>query len=451
MTPNARFHPSLAGWSLLALGLGSLLGVLGRVADLESVELLSIAVSPLGAIWMNALQMTVVPLVVAQILAAMVRPSGPTTLGGLGSRALILFLFLLVGAGILTVLICSQALTLVPVPPNLLASLQGQVIPVGLGEAAASGGVSFSEWLVGLVPRNPLEAAVNGDILQILIFTVLIGVAVGRLPEEQRDPLARVFRSFADATLILVSWIVWGTPLGVFSIMLSLTLGAGLGVLGLVVVFYILVCGLLLLATIGLYPLAAVFGRTSMRRFSRAALPAQIVAGTTQSSLASLPALVEGGRKELDLPGESTGFVLPLCVSTFKMNQAVSPTVKVLFLAHLFGVALTKAEITSFLIASILLGFTSVGIPRGSGGFTRLPLYLAVGIPIEGYLMLEAVKQSPVYDACATVLKVTGDMAAATLLSRKIRIPAREERPLDGPEGQAGRHEQKLTVGSGDD
>ncbi|MCJ7627641.1 MAG: dicarboxylate/amino acid:cation symporter [Longimicrobiales bacterium] len=418
MTPNARFHPSLGGWSLLALALGTALGLVGRAADLHGVQLLSELVSPLGALWMNALQMTVVPLLVAQLLSAMVRPSGTTTVAGLGGRSLALFLVLLVGGGLLTIVGTHQALGFLTPPPNLLESLKTLAIPAAMREASTSGPVGFSEWLVGMVPRYPLEAAVNGDILQILIFTVLIGVAVGRLPEEQRDPLAKVFRSLADAMLILVSWVVWGTPVGVFSIMLALSLGTGLGVVGVVALYFVLVCIALLLITAVLYPVAVFFGRTSILRFARAALPAQIVAASTQSSLASLPALIEGGRKELDLPDSSTGFVLPLCVSAFKMNQAVSPVVKAMFLAHFFGVSLSVPELTSFMVGTILIGFTSAGIPRGSAGFSRLPLYLAIGIPIEGYLMLEAVKQTPIYDACATVLNVTGDMAAATLLSR---------------------------------
>jgi len=378
-------------------------------------------VAPLGDLWMNALQMTVIPLVVALLLSAMVRPSGALPIGGLGGRALALFVVMLVSAGVLTLLATGPILSQFPVPAGLLEALEGQAIPAALQEATTPTATGFSDWLVSLIPTNPLEAAANGDILQVLIFTVLVGVAVGRLPDAQRDPVASVFRSLADAMLIMVGWVMWGTPVGVFSIMLNLTLGTGLAVVGMVALFFVMVCGAQLLAAGAHYPLAVLAGKVSLRRFARAALPSQIVAATTQSSLASLPALIEGGKDELDLPEESTGFVLPLCVSTFKMNQPVSPAVKVLFLAHFFQVPLTMGQIGIFLFGSILIGFTSVGIPRGGSVFTRLPLYLALGIPLEAYLMLEAVKHNPIYDATATVLNVTGDMAAATLLSRGSR------------------------------
>jgi Na+/H+-dicarboxylate symporter len=426
MTPQARFSPSVAGWSLAALGLGTVLGLVGRGMDVYGIRVLSDLVAPLGGLWMNALQMTVVPLVVAQLLAALVRPSGTTPLGSLGGRALGLFLVMLVAAGILTIFPTRFALSFFTPPEGLLESLQLQAIPAAIQEASEGGIGTFSEWIVALVPRNPLEAAVNGDLLQVLIFTVLIGVAAAHLPDEQRDPLARVFRSLADTMMILISWIMWGTPVGVFAIMLALTLGTGLSVVGLVGLFFILVCGVLVLAAILLYPLSSVLGKASIVRFAKAALPSQIVAATTQSSLASLPALIEGGRDELDLPEESTGFVLPLCVSTFKLNQTVSPTVRLLFLAHFFNVHLSVGELAMFILGSVLIGFTSVGIPRGTGGWSRVPLYLAVGIPIEAYVMVDAIKYTPIYDACATVLNVTGDMSAATLLSRGKREGARK-------------------------
>ncbi|MBT8398024.1 MAG: dicarboxylate/amino acid:cation symporter [Gemmatimonadetes bacterium] len=421
MTPSVKFHPSLGVWAIFGAALGAALGLLGRGAEMPGIQVFAEWISPLGQLWMNALQMTVVPLVVTLLLSTMIRPTGARAIGGLGGRALALFLLMLLGAGLLTLVAGSKILGFFPVPSGLLESIQGQLDPAFAQNVQADAPATFLDWLVGLVPPNPLEAAVRGDLLQVLIFTVLVGAALGRLPEGQRSPLSGVLNSLSEAMLILVSWVLWGTPVGVLSIMLNLTLGAGLAVVGLVALFFFLVCGALVFTTGTLYPLASLLGRTPLKKFAKAALPAQVVAASTQSSIASLPALIEGGKEGLDLPEEATGFVLPLCVSAFKMNQPVSPTLKMLFLAHFFEVTLNLGDMLIFLMGSILLGFTSVGIPRGSPGFTRLPLYLAVGIPIEGYLLLEVVKQNPVYDACATVLNVTGDMAAATILTRDQR------------------------------
>ncbi|MFH1764970.1 MAG: amino acid permease [Gemmatimonadota bacterium] len=168
--------------------------------------------------------------VVAQLLSALVRPSGTTSVAGPGGRSLALFIVFLVSGGYLTMLVTHQTLGFFTPPPNLLESLGSLAVPTGMLAASETGPLAFSDWLVGLIPRNPLEAAVRGDILQILIFTVLLGVAVGRLPDQQKDPLAAVFRSLADAMLIMVSWVVWGTPVGVFAIMLAHFFGVSLSI-----------------------------------------------------------------------------------------------------------------------------------------------------------------------------------------------------------------------------
>jgi Na+/H+-dicarboxylate symporter len=181
-------------------------------------------------------------------------------------------------------------------------------------------------------------------------------------------------------------------------------------------VYVILTCALLLVATALLYPLTVGLGRVGPLRFAKAFLPAQIVGASTQSSLAALPALVEGASTELDLPEESTGFVLPLCVASFKLNLAVSQPVDLLFLALVFGVPLGLGDIVAFMSGVILVSFGSPGVPRGAG-FSTLPFYLMVGVPIEGVVIVEAVKSIP--DIFFTVLNVTADMSVATILGKR--------------------------------
>jgi Na+/H+-dicarboxylate symporter len=395
--------------------------MVGRAQDIQAVHLLADVVSPLGALWMQSLQMIVVPLVVTQLLSALIRPAGSEPLGSLGGKTLVVFFSMASGTSLAIWFMVTRTLGFFRVREGFVESLQSQVIPSAIREAGTQTNGSIGDWIVGLVPRNPLEAFISGDIIQILVFTILIGLAVGRLPEDQRDPLARVIRSLAEAILILVSWIMWGMPVGVFSLMLSLTLGAGLSVVGLVGLYFVIVTVAMVVISLLVYPVAALFGRASLAAFARAALPAQIVAGTTQSSIASLPALVEGGREHLKLPESATGFVLPLCVSVFKLNQAASPLTKMLFLTYFLGIDLSAGEVIFFMVGAIALGLATPGIPRGSGGTVKLPLYLAVGIPIEGYVMMEPVKHMPIYDAAATILNVTGDMGAATILSRDDR------------------------------
>jgi Na+/H+-dicarboxylate symporter len=272
------------------------------------------------------------------------------------------------------------------------------------------------------LPNNLIEAARKGEIFPILVFTVFLGAAVRRLPEEKRLPLTRALQGLAEAMLTVARWILLGTPAGVFGLTYVAALHAGGAAAGMMTAFIVLVCALLALAIVLLYPITALLGRTSLRTFAKAAAPAQLVAISTQSSIAALPALVQGGADHLRLPARETGFVLPLCVSVFKLNRTVSATAKLLFLAYIYGVPISVGTFAIFLGTVIILSFGAVGVPQGGVAFSTLPAYIAAGIPLEGIVVLEATSMAP--DILKTVLNVTGDMSVATLLSRSSRTAA---------------------------
>jgi proton glutamate symport protein len=186
-------------------------------------------------------------------------------------------------------------------------------------------------------------------------------------------------------------------------------------VAGLIVV----VCFSLLVCTLLYYPLTAIFGRVRLRDFAYAVLPAQVMALSTSSSLASLPALVDGARDRLKLPESATGFVLPLCAALFKPNRTVSSTAKLLLLAHFFGVSLSAGAVVAFILTVVVLSFSTIGLPGGATAFKTLPAYVAVGIPVEALVIAEAVETIP--DLFKTLLNVTANMSVATLLSRSSR------------------------------
>jgi Na+/H+-dicarboxylate symporter len=166
----------------------------------------------------------------------------------------------------------------------------------------------------------------------------------------------------------------------------------------------------------------ALLGRTTIGAFARAAAPAQLVALTTRSSIAALPALVQGGRDVLRLPETALSFVLPFCVALFKINRPLSGIARLLILAHVYGVPLTPATIAVYIATIMLMSFATAGVPATP--FNALPAYLAAGIPIEGFIISEAVDVVP--DMLKTWVNVTGDMSVATLLSRSERavVPA---------------------------
>jgi Na+/H+-dicarboxylate symporter len=428
---------ALTAWSLVALVAALGLGGIGHLQGGEGFRAVAGFLGPLGALWLNALQMTVVPVVVTHLLAAMVGDRGPGQLGALGARAILLFIALLVAGGLFALAVGGPAVGLYSVDAASIDAMRSATtVPEAAMAASAGAAGSVGDWIAGLLPTNLFDAALRGDILPLLIFAALLGAAVGRLPAPRREGLATLFQGSAEAMLTLIRWILWGTPVGVFALTYGVTLSTGLEVAGMLGAFVVLQSVPMLLFAGLLYPVAAVLGRTTLRAFARAVAPAQLVAVSTRSSLAALPALIAGGQRHLDLSGTATGFLLPLSVSTFKVNRTISATVKLLFLAHVFGTPLGSAQLVTFLLTVIIMSFSTVGLPGGGVAFKTMPAYLAAGVPIEGVVILEAVDTIP--DIFKTLVNVTGDMTAATLLTRASRVAPRLATAAPGTAGSGG-------------
>jgi Na+/H+-dicarboxylate symporter len=222
------------------------------------------------------------------------------------------------------------------------------------------------------------------------------------------------FRALGDAMLVLVRWVIAAAPIGIFGLMLPLAAHGGAAVAGAVGGYIVMYSGASLLAVLLVYPVVVVLGGIPLARFAKAALPAQLIAFSSSSSVASLPALVEAAAV-LRLPEHVTGFVLPLAVSTFKFAGPVSWTVGALFIGRFYGIPLGIPELLTVAFAAVFLAFAAPGVPRGA--FLMLtPLFLAIGLPAEGIGILIAADALP--DLFATVLNVTGDLVAAVLVAR---------------------------------
>jgi Na+/H+-dicarboxylate symporter len=422
---------SLTIWSLAALGAGLLLGLLGHEAGDSRFEALAALARPIGDLWIAALQMLVLPLMIAYTLAAIVGARGEGVVGVLAGRAVLLFATMLAVAAILMLALAPTIVRLFPADPATIAALKGSIpVPDSVREMAGTGQGSIGSWISSLLPPNIFEAAVRGDILPVLLFTVLLGIAITRLPAGEREPLSRILQGLAGALLVCVRWILTLTPVGVFVLTLQFALGTGGEAAGVLGAWAAISSGLLILCILMLYPVTASLGRTSVLAFARAVAPAQLVAATTRSSIASLPALVQGGREHLRLPDTATGLVLPLGISIFKLSQIVTNMTKFFFLAHVCGVKLTAAKVTAFLVTVMILSFSTAGLPS-RGSVRSLPAYLAAGIPIEAVVIVDTVEAIP--DIFQTVLNVTGNMSAVTLLSRSNRPIRGETSAAGGP------------------
>jgi len=382
------------------------------------VATLARPLEPIGGLWIAALQLTVVPLVVSQVVVAVLSTE---RLGTLGARTLGLFAAMLVTAGLLTLLIAPPLVSLYRVDPATVAALRAGMTSPATLSAAVGTGVSWNDRLQGLIPASVSQFLMGRNLLPVLLGAVAFALLARRAAGHRRALLQRAFQRLADATLQVVGWILWFAPFGVLALTFGLAQSAGGNALGLLTAFVLLMSGIALFFTALLYPVTVVFGGVSLRRFARAVAPAQLVAMSTRSSLASLPALVEGGRDGLGLTVAATGFVLPFAVATVKVSRIISATVMLLFLVHAFELPLGLDRLLLFSGTVLLLSFIVVGLPGRGPEADVLPAYLAAGVPLAGVMILEAVDVIP--DIFKTVLNVTSDMSAAAILSPRSRAP----------------------------
>ena len=359
--------------------------------------------------------MTVVPLVVSLVITGVASVSDVKAVGRLGGRTLAVFISMLAVA---TLIMIPLAIALFAWLPHLIAARPS--LPPGVAEAAQSltsgaPSVGFASWLISLIPTNPVNAAANGAMLPLILFTLLFALAIGKCPTVARTTLLGFFSAITEAMLVLVRWVVRLAPIGVFGLMLPLGAHGGAGLAGAVGFYVIVYSAASVLFVLLLYPAVALMARVPMRLFARAALPGQLIAFSSSSSIASLPALVEGAEQKLRLPKEVTGFVLPLAVSMFKFAGPVAWPLGSLFVAWFYGVQLHLSQYLTIAFAAIFLGFAAPGVPRGA--FLMLaPLFLAIGLPVEGIGILIAVDATP--DLFATVTNATGDLAATAVVAR---------------------------------
>lgn len=406
---------SLSVQVLVALVLGLAAGAAVQAWGDASVKQGADVVTAFGGLWLNALRMTVVPLVFALMVTGVASVADAAATGRLAFRAVVLFTVLIFAAAIYGTAAIEGLLALWPVDPAAARALVAGATPP---DTAAVTPPSFTTWLKSLAPANPLRAATNDEILPLVVFAVMFGFAVTRLAPELRQSLVTTFRGVSEAMIQIVRWVLVVAPLGVFALAVGVGAAAGLGAAGVLAQYVILVS----LSTIGIivvaYILAVVFGRVPFGKFARATAPATVVAFSTQSSLATLPAMIECARTNLGIPDRIVDLVLPLAVAIFRFTSPVANLAVAYFIAHLHGLEPTTVQMVAAIFAAYAASVAAVGLPGQVSFFVSMaPICIALGVPLDMLAILLAVEVVP--DIFRTVGNVMGDLAATTILHRR--------------------------------
>ncbi len=393
----------------IAIGLigGLLFGL--TAAAIGTPELLALAqgVEPLGTAFVNLLKMVVVPLVGTTLFVGVAGMGDLRRLGRIGLLTLLFFaatttLAILIGMGTMRLLLpLAGDVAMAPVPTE------------GTDAPALGGPVEF---LLGLIPSNPFAAAVEGALLPMMVFTVLFAAAVGTLPNADRERLM-AFANAATAALIrLVHWILWTAPIGVFALAAPVTARTGFSLLQSLGVFIAAVLvGLVVFMAAVYLPAVRVLGGMGPITFLKGCVGSQIIAFTTTSSAATLPAMLENATEDLKLSPSVASFVIPLGAAVGRAGSALYQGAGLIFLAWLYGVEIPIVGIGAAVLAVALVSITVAAVPSASV-MTLAPALSAVGVPVAGLAVLLGVDRIP--DMFRTVVNVTGTLAATVVMHR---------------------------------
>ncbi len=401
---------------LLGLGTGALIGLL--LAGWNQSLALQVAdvVQPIGKLWLNALQMTVVPLVLALVVVGVNTATDAAASGRIARRAIVVFIVILTGGAVFAALVAPLVFALFPHNPALIAALDHASVPA----VAQAAPVNWIDTLVAIVPSNAIMAAAQSAMLPLVVFALFLGFALTRIAPARRVMLVEFFQAIADAMIVIVRWVLWIAPLGVFALILSVCARSGLSMLSALGVYVLVECLLYLAVTVMMLPVAVVFGGERLRRFAAGLVPAQVVAISTQSSLASLPAMLESADRRLGYPKQVAALVLPMAVTLFRLTSPVQYVTSAVFIAWAYGIDLSTAQLLAGAMLAVVISLGSVGLP-GQVTFiaTNLPVAQAMGLPLSPLGLMLAVDTIP--DAVATLGNVTGDLTATSVVTRQSR------------------------------
>ena len=407
-----------AYYALAALILGLLAGmVAGELGQAARDDALSVA-SFVGTLWLNALKMTVIPLVVALLIVGIAKSAEAAQAGRIAGRS-VLWIVLICTASAIFGAIATLALThAFPLSRETAGLLQAAL---GNVEQKAAGPLpGAAEFFKGVVPPNVIAAASNGDVLPLTVFAVIFALALTKIAAAARRAVVDLFDAIAEALLVVIAWVLAIAPLGVFA--LAFTVGsaaggaafAGLG-------HYVIVISVIgILVTLAAYPLVALASDVPMGRFSRGLIGSQAVAISTRSSLASLPAMLAGART-MGIREEVSDVTLPIAVALFRATGPAMNTAVAFYVAHWLGLEPTVTQMVAATAVGAVMSYGAVSLPGEVSYISSIaPIALALGVPIAPLGLLVAVEMVP--DIFRTVGNVTHDVALASIVDRGTRI-----------------------------
>lgn len=395
-----------------ALVAGLILGLVLRDEALHGLRAGLEAVLPLGQLWVRALQMTLVPLIFAMVSHGVAQ----AVAGGRGGRLIgtagAVFAAMLVLTALIATIITETALHIWPLAPDTLSGL-------ATVSAASTTVPAFADQLMALVPDNPVAAAAQGQIFPMVVFAILLGLAISRLPtsEGEKPRLLEMLAELARAMMIMVDWVLLAAPLGIFLLVAGMALHAGLAVAHMLILFVGLCVVNSLAMLVICYGLVMAVRAHPIGRFAAAIAPAQAMAAGTSSSMATTPVMLEVALRRLRLPEDVAQMVIPVAVSIFRVGTVANAVPAVLVAAHAAGIEPGLGQLVLAGAAVVLASVSAAGLPGAAVIYAfYAPGLQLLGAPMAVMPLYIAVIALP--DPIITLTTVSADLTAVTLVAR---------------------------------
>lgn len=397
-----------AGWRsmmlwkqiVIALVLGVLVGVVLNMTGNESTASM---IKYIGTMFISAIKMLIVPLVFVSLVCGMTSVTDLARMGRIGVKSVVFYLgttafAITIGLGMAILFQPGASVDL-----SAAVAMEPKAAP------------PFIETLIAIIPKNPVAAAADGNVLQIIFFAIVFGLAIN-LAGKPAEPIRNFFDSLNTVVLKLTEIVISFAPYGVFALMVWVAGTYGLSLLlplGKIIIALYLGCILHALIVYG--GLITFLARLNPVRFFQGVVEPQIVAFTSTSSSGTLPVTMSAAQKNLGVNKSVASFTLPLGATINMDGTAMYQGVAALFVAQAFGVELGMTEYVTIILTSTLASIGTAGVP-GAGLVTLSLVLTAVGLPLEGVAIIAGIDR--ILDMARTSLNVTGDCTCAVVVAK---------------------------------
>ncbi|MEO8453537.1 MAG: cation:dicarboxylase symporter family transporter [Sphingomicrobium sp.] len=416
-TPGESTSGLRAYWALAALIIGLTLGT--QASELApSVRAGALGVAGfVGTLWLNALKMTVIPLVVALLVTGIAKSREAALGGRIAGRSVLWIVIVCTASSVFGAVAIMLLTRIFPLARSTAQGLQAAL--GGLEQKTSAPLPGIADFFKGVIPDNVFASAANGDILPLVVFAALFALALGRISSAGRRSIVAFFEAIGDALLVIIAWVLWIAPLGVLALAFMVGSAAGGSAFAGLGHYVVLISAIGVLVTLAGYPLAVIAGRVPVAEFTKNMIAPQAVAISTRSSLASLPAMLTAARA-MGVREQVADVTLPISVALFRATGPAMNTAVAFYVAHWLGFEPSLGQMIAATAVGAVMSYGAVSLPGEVSYISSIaPIAIALGVPIAPLALLVAVEMIP--DIFRTVGNVTLDVAVTAAVGQSTR------------------------------